>query len=61
MLEEGTGAPSADPAVCAEILTKVRQLAGIAESQACGRKSNCLRGSCRRPGMRVERALLSGP
>jgi two-component system chemotaxis sensor kinase CheA len=39
MIEEGTGAPSADPAVCAEILTKVRQLAGIAESQACGPKA----------------------
>ncbi len=33
MLEEGTGAPAADPAACAEILRKVRQLAGIPESQ----------------------------
>ena len=32
MLEEGAGATPADPAVCAEILTKVRQLAGISES-----------------------------
>jgi two-component system, chemotaxis family, sensor kinase CheA len=34
MLEEGTGAPPVDPAVCAGILTKVRQLAGIAENTA---------------------------
>jgi two-component system chemotaxis sensor kinase CheA len=34
MLEEGAGTPPADPAVCAEILSRVRQLAGIPVSQA---------------------------
>jgi two-component system chemotaxis sensor kinase CheA len=34
MLEEGAGTEGADPAACAEILTKVRQLAGIPASGA---------------------------
>jgi two-component system chemotaxis sensor kinase CheA len=36
MLEEGSGAPAADPAACREILTKVRQLAGIQENESTG-------------------------
>jgi two-component system chemotaxis sensor kinase CheA len=34
MLEEGAGTLPADPAVCSEILTKVRKLAGIPEAPA---------------------------
>lgn len=34
MLEEGIGYPTADPAACAEILTKVRQLAVLPEPGA---------------------------
>jgi two-component system, chemotaxis family, sensor kinase CheA len=33
MLEEDTGAPSADPVVCADILARVRKLAGIVDSR----------------------------
>ncbi len=33
MVEEGSGAPPADPTVCEGILAKVRQLAGIPENQ----------------------------
>jgi len=40
MLEEGTGAEPADAAVCAGILAKVRQLAGIPQSQAAGAKAS---------------------
>ena len=36
MLEEGAGTPAADPAACAEILAKVRQLAGMPLSEASG-------------------------
>ena len=37
MLEEGAGGAAADPAACEEILAKVRQLAGIAESEPAGK------------------------
>jgi two-component system chemotaxis sensor kinase CheA len=39
MLEEGNGVPPADPAVCAEILAKVRKLAGALNSPVAGEKA----------------------
>jgi two-component system chemotaxis sensor kinase CheA len=39
MVEEGSGAPSADPEVCARILTEVRQLSGIADINAPAAKA----------------------
>ena len=39
MLEEGSGTPAADPAACAEILAKVRQLAGMPGKEASAPKA----------------------
>ena len=38
MLEEGTGAPPADPAACLQILSRVRLLAGGAAAELAGRE-----------------------
>jgi two-component system chemotaxis sensor kinase CheA len=39
MVDEGSGTPAADPAVCAEILAKVRKLAGKPTSKQTGEKA----------------------
>ena len=65
MLEEGAGAPPADPAACAEILAKVRQLAGIPEShglRTAKRDAAAARPRLRwRSGARVAHSLCSRP